>query len=59
MLILRNRTEYEPGVDENSYLSHLNKDKVKYFLDSYKKFTRKSSLTGSPSKVIADFFKDK
>ena len=56
MLILRKKTEPEPGVGENSYLSYLDIDKVRYFLDNYKRFKTKTPPIGSPSKMIVDFF---
>lgn len=57
MIILRKKTEFEPGVGENSYLSYLDMDKVRYFLDNYKRFRRKTELTGSPSEVIYEYLK--
>lgn len=56
MLILRKTTEDEPGVGENSYLAHLEKDKINYFLDNYKKFKRKPFVKRSPSEVIVNYF---
>lgn len=57
MLILRKRTEQEPGVGENSYLSELNIKNIEYFIDNYKKFKRKKVLGGSPTEIILDYFK--
>lgn len=58
MIILRKKTEPEPGVGENSYLSYLDMNKVSYFLDNYKKFKKRTELKGSPSEVIYDYLKD-
>jgi len=57
MLILRMKTEPEPGVGETAFLSMLSAEKVDYFLNNLSTFTRKKAPAGSPSKIIADFFK--
>ncbi len=56
MLILRKKTEYEPGVGENSFLSYLKMEKILYFLKNYKEFRRKGEVKGSPSKIVVDYF---
>lgn len=56
MLILRKITESEPGVGENSFLSYLDKSKVRYFLNNYRNFKAKTKPRGSPSQVIVDYF---
>lgn len=58
MLILRKRTENEPGVGENSYLSELKMKNIIYFVNNYKKFRRKKSFIGSPTKTILDYFRN-
>ena len=57
MLILRKITEIEPGVGDTAYLSKLDPDRVTYFLNRYKTFTRTQSIRTSPSMDIVDFFK--
>lgn len=56
MLILRKTTEAEPGVGENSFLSYLDKSKVRYFLNNYQNFRAKTKPVGSPSQVVVDYF---
>lgn len=56
MLILRKKTEHEPGVGENSYLSYLDKKNINFFLNNYKKFGRHAKITGNPSKIVLGFF---
>lgn len=58
MVILRKKTEPEPGVGENSYLSYLDMNKVRYFLDNYKKFKAKDKPNGSPSEIILNYLKN-
>lgn len=58
MIILRKKTELEPGVGENSQLSYLDMDKVRYFLKNYKKFKAKDRPKGSPSEIIYKYFKN-
>lgn len=57
MLILRMKTEPEPGVGETAYLSMLSLKKVEYFLHNLSSFTRKHTPPGSPSKIIVDYLK--
>jgi len=57
MLILRNFTENEPGLNETAYLSFFDKKRVAYFLKNYRRFKRKTKIKGSPSQIIVDFFK--
>lgn len=56
MLVLRTVIEEEPGVGETSYLSYLDKDKVEYFLDNYTRLRSGTHPTGSPSKLIVEYF---
>lgn len=54
-LILRDRTERQEGLGQTAYISELNLNKIKYFLDNYKKFKRKEKIEHiSPAKIVVD-----
>lgn len=58
-LNLRSSVVNEPGTNENAFPSELDLQKSLYFLDHYKEFKRKTSIKGSPSQFIVNFFKKK
>jgi len=58
MLVLRKVLEKKPGDGQTAYLSYLDINKVKTFLDKYKTFKAKSKPEGSPTKLIVEFFKN-
>jgi len=54
-LILRDRTERQEGIDETSYLSKLDPERVSWFLDHYNEFTvRGEESLAQPSRVVVD-----
>lgn len=54
-LILRNRTEREIGLNQTSYLSGFDNEKINYFFNNYKLFHRKQEfIRYFPSKKIVD-----
>jgi len=58
-LLLRLVTERIEGLGETAFLSHLKIDKIKYFLDNYKKFKRIKEINfKSPSSRIAEKIKN-
>ncbi|MCI0473173.1 MAG: UDP-N-acetyl glucosamine 2-epimerase [Ignavibacteria bacterium] len=54
-LILRNRTEREIGLNETSYLSGFDDEKINYFISNYSNFHRKQEfIRYYPSKMIVN-----
>lgn len=56
-LILREKIDTFSGLGETAYYCYLKKKKVKFFLNNYHQFKRKTQIKSSPSKIVVDFFR--